>query len=113
MEGVTGIRLNDVGNIVHPTDPNGLVVVTQLQPIAVIFTLPETQLPQIQQAMAKGSLSVLAYSEDDKIKLDQSTLAVLGNPSIQTISSGKPKNDSPHPQPTPRPCQRISNPLLI
>ena len=54
------------GFAVHPTDPNGLVVVTQLQPISVIFTLPETSLPQIQQAMAKGPLTVLAYSEDDK-----------------------------------------------
>src|SRR5260370_11961031 len=103
MEGVTGIRLNDVGNIVHPTDPNGLVVVTQLQPIAVIFTLPETQLPQIQQAMAKGSLSVLAYSEDDKIKLDQGTLAVLDNQIIQTSGSVKLKADFPNPEHRPWP----------
>ena len=49
INGVTGVRQIDVGNIIHPTDPNGLVVVTQIEPISVIFTLPETDLPQIQQ----------------------------------------------------------------
>src|ERR1700720_1581308 len=49
IDGVVGIRQIDVGNIIHPTDANGLVVVTQLEPISVIFTLPETDLPQIQQ----------------------------------------------------------------
>src|SRR5262249_2448518 len=44
IDGVTGIRQIDIGNIIHPTDPNGLVVVTQLEPISVIFTLPETNL---------------------------------------------------------------------
>jgi multidrug efflux system membrane fusion protein len=95
---VTGIRLIDVGNIVHPTDPNGLVVVTQLQPISVIFTLPETNLPQIQQAMAKGPLTVLAYSEDNKSQLDQGSLAVLDNQIIQTSGSVKLKADFPNPQ---------------
>jgi multidrug efflux pump subunit AcrA (membrane-fusion protein) len=57
IDGVTGIRGIDIGNSIHPTDPNGLVVVTQLQPISVIFTLPETDLPRIQEAMAKGTLT--------------------------------------------------------
>ena len=87
-----------MGNIVHPTDPNGLVVVTQLQPISVIFTLPETNLPQIQQAMAKGPLTVLAYSEDNKVQLDQGTLAVLDNQIIQTSGSVRLKGDFPNPQ---------------
>jgi multidrug efflux system membrane fusion protein len=60
IAGVTGVRQVDVGNIIHPTDPNGLVVVTQIEPISVIFTLPETNLPEIQQQMAKGPLTVLA-----------------------------------------------------
>src|SRR5205814_3791587 len=98
IDGVTGIRLIDVGNIVHPTDPNGLVVVTQLQPISVIFTLPETNLPQIQEAMAKGPLTVLAYSEDNKVQLDQGTLAVLDNQIIQTSGSVPLKGDVPNPQ---------------
>ncbi len=49
ISGITGVRQVDVGNIIHPTDPNGLVVVTQIEPISLIFTLPETDLPQIQQ----------------------------------------------------------------
>ena len=71
IDGVTGIRQIDVGNIIHPTDPNGLVDVTQIQPISVIFTLPETTFAEIQQQMAKGPLTVLAYSQDDKTELDQ------------------------------------------
>jgi multidrug efflux system membrane fusion protein len=49
IDGEVGIRQIDIGNIIHPTDPNGLVVVTQTEPISLIFTLPETDLPQIQQ----------------------------------------------------------------
>src|SRR6267143_503875 len=71
IPGVTGVRQIDVGNIIHPTDPNGLVVVTQIEPISLIFTLPESDLPQIQTQMAKGPLTVLAYSQDDKTKLDE------------------------------------------
>src|SRR5262249_23062768 len=62
-DGVTGIRQIDEGNITHPTDPFGLVDVAQIQPISLIFTLPEETLPEIQQQMAKGELTVLAYSQ--------------------------------------------------
>ena len=113
IDGVTGIRLIDVGNIVHPTDPNGLVMVTQLQPISVIFTLPETSLPQIQQAMAKGALTVLAYSEDNKIQLDQGKLAVLDNQIVQTSGSVKLKADFPNPQHRLWPGELVNVRLLI
>jgi multidrug efflux system membrane fusion protein len=113
IEGVTGIRLIDVGNIVHPTDPNGLVVVAQLQPISVIFSLAETDLPQIQQAMAKGPLTVLAYSEDNKIKLDQGTLAVLDNQIIQTSGSVRLKADFPNPEHRLWPGELVNVRLLI
>src|SRR5216683_351554 len=53
IDGVIGIRQVDVGNIIHPTDANGLVVVTQIEPISLIFTLPETDLPKIQQQQQK------------------------------------------------------------
>ena len=113
IDGVTGIRLIDVGNIVHPTDPNGLVMVTQLQPISVIFTLPETSLPQIQQAMAKGPLTVLAYSEDNKTQLDQGTLAVLDNQIVQTSGSVRLKADFPNPQHRLWPGELVNVRLLI
>lgn len=85
--GITGVRQIDIGNIIHPTDPNGLVVVTQIEPISVIFTLPETDLPQIQEAMAKGPLTVLAYSQDDTIKLEEGRLALLDNEILQTTGT--------------------------
>src|SRR5262249_2516100 len=77
----------DIGNIIHPTDPNGLVVVTQVEPIAVTFTLPETSLPQIQQHLADGSLKVVAYSQDNTMKLDEGSLDFIDNEIVQTTGS--------------------------
>ena len=96
IAGVTGVRQLDEGNIIHPTDPNGLVVVTQIEPISVIFTLPETDLPEIQQQMAKGPLTVLAYSHDDKIKLDEGKLALVNNEILQTTGTIQLKADFPN-----------------
>jgi len=87
IDGVTGIRQIDIGNIIHPTDPNGLVVVTQLEPISVIFTLPETNLPQVQQHLADGSLKVEAYSQDNTMKLDEGSLDFIDNEIVQTTGS--------------------------
>jgi membrane fusion protein, multidrug efflux system len=96
IAGVTGVRQVDDGNIIHPTDPNGLVVVTQIEPISVIFTLPETDLPEIQQQMAKGPLTVLAYSHDDKIRLDEGKLALVNNEILQTTGTIQLKADFPN-----------------
>jgi multidrug efflux system membrane fusion protein len=87
IDGVTGIRQVDIGNIIHPTDPNGLVVVTQLEPISVIFTLPETALPQVQQQLANGALKVEAYSQDNTMKLDEGSLNFIDNEIVQTTGS--------------------------
>jgi len=87
IDGVTGIRQIDQGNIIHPTDTNGLVVVTQIQPISLIFTLPETTFTEIQQAMAQGPIKVLAYSQDDKTELDQGKLLLIDNQIIQTTGT--------------------------
>jgi multidrug efflux system membrane fusion protein len=89
IDGVTGIRQIDLGNIIHPTDPNGLVVVTQVEPISLIFTLPETVLPQIQQQQqkTKAPLAVLAYSQDNTIKLDEGILGLVSNEILQTTGS--------------------------
>src|SRR5467141_4243354 len=87
--GVVGIRQIDVGNIISPSNTNGLVVVTQLHPISLIFTLPETSLPQIQQQQQKTKtpLAVLAYSQDNTIKLDQGQLGLVNNEILQTTGS--------------------------
>ena len=89
IDGVVGIRQIDVGNIISPSNTNGLVVVTQLHPISLIFTLPETSLPQIeqQQQKTKTPLAVLAYSQDDTIRLDQGELGLVNNEILQTTGS--------------------------
>src|ERR1700726_679621 len=89
IDGVAGIRQIDVGNIISPSTANGLVVVTQLDPISLIFTLPETNLPQIQQQQQKTTnpLAVPAYSQDDTIQLDQGVLGLVNNEILQTTGS--------------------------
>lgn len=87
IPGITGVRQIDIGNIIHPTDPNGLVVVTQVEPISLLFTLPQSELPQIQEQIAKGPLKVIAYSQDDKIKLDEGTLLLVNNEIAQTTGT--------------------------
>jgi membrane fusion protein, multidrug efflux system len=77
--GRTGIRLIDQGNIVHASDAGGLVVVMQLAPIGLIFTLPQKYLPEIVDAMRGGPLVVLAYDQDDSIKLAEGRLELIDN----------------------------------
>jgi multidrug efflux system membrane fusion protein len=96
IPGVTGVRQVDVGNIIHPTDPNGLVVVTQLQPISVIFSLPEATLPEIQQRMGTGALAVMAYSQNDQIKLDEGKLSLVDNEILQTTGTIRLKAEFPN-----------------
>jgi multidrug efflux system membrane fusion protein len=89
IDGVVGIRQIDVGNIISPSNTNGLVVVTQLHPISLIFTLPETSLPQIQlqQQKTKTPLKVLAYNQDNTMKLDEGVLGLVNNEILQTTGS--------------------------
>jgi multidrug efflux system membrane fusion protein len=89
INGVVGIRQIDVGNIISPSNTNGLVVVTQLHPISLIFTLPETSLPQIQQQQQKTKtpLTVFAYNQDNSMQLDQGVLGLVNNEILQTTGS--------------------------
>jgi membrane fusion protein, multidrug efflux system len=91
VSGRVGLRQVDIGNMVHAADANGLVVITQLQPIAVIFTLPEDNLPAVQQHMGKGQLQVQAYSRDDQTKLATGTLLTIDNQIDPTTGTGKLK----------------------
>lgn len=91
ISGRVGLRLVDPGNIVHATDTNPLLVITQLQPIAVVFTLPEDQLPSVAQHMAKGTLEVEAYSRDDQTKLTTGKLLTIDNQIDQTTGTGRLK----------------------
>jgi multidrug efflux system membrane fusion protein len=113
FDGVTGIRQIDVGNVIHPTDANGLVVVTQVEPISVIFTLPETSLPEIQQQQAKAQLAVFAYSQDAKIQLDQGKLTLVDNEILQTTGSIRLKAQFPNTAHRLWPGELISVRLLV
>jgi len=91
ITGRIGLRLVDVGNIVHAADPNPLLIITQLQPIAVVFSLPEDQLPTVAQHMKSGALGVLAYSRDDQNQLASGQLQTIDNQIDQTTGTGKLK----------------------
>jgi membrane fusion protein, multidrug efflux system len=86
FDGVAGIRLLDVGNIIHastsrgfPGEPNALVVVNQVQPISVMFTLAAADIPDVQDALARGSVKVVALSADGKTELATGALAAIDN----------------------------------
>lgn len=96
IDGVTGIRQIDIGNIIHPTDPNGLVDVTQIQPISIIFTLPEATFTDVQSELDKGPVAVMAYSQDDKTELDQGKLILINNQIIQTTGTIQLRADFPN-----------------
>jgi len=113
FDGVTGIRQIDVGNVIHPTDVNGLVVVTQVEPISVIFTLPETDLPKIQQHQGNAELTVFAYSQDGKIQLDQGELTLVDNEILQTTGSIRLKAEFPNKAHRLWPGELISVRLLV
>ncbi|HTI00594.1 MAG TPA: efflux RND transporter periplasmic adaptor subunit [Acidisoma sp.] len=81
ITGVAGLRLVDVGNVVQPNEATGLLTVTQVQPIAVLFTLPQTDLPDVQAQVNQGGaqLPVEAWSQDGRRKLATGRLTVINN----------------------------------
>jgi multidrug efflux system membrane fusion protein len=91
VSGHIGLRLVDAGNIVHASDANAMLVITQLQPISVIFTLPADSLPVVVQRMKQGTLKVDAYSRDNQIKLATGTLLTIDNQIDQTTGTDRLK----------------------
>ena len=87
IEGVTGIRQVDPGNIVHASDATGIVLLTQLDPIAILFTLPQDDLTPVAEEMARGPLSVEVYSRDGSTQLGSGQLALIDNQINQTTST--------------------------
>jgi multidrug efflux system membrane fusion protein len=79
IPGVVGLRQVDEGNLVHATDTNGIVTVTQIKPISLVFTLPESQLPQVQQAMQGSPARVLAAAADDAPTIAEGQLLTPDN----------------------------------
>jgi multidrug efflux system membrane fusion protein len=92
IDGVVGLRQVDPGNIVHAGDTTGMLLVTQLQPVSVIFTLPEDELPQVQQTLLKGAkLDVEAYDRTQKTRLATGKLLTLDNQIDTTTGTDKVK----------------------
>ena len=91
QSGRIGLRLVDPGNMVHASDTSPLLVITQLQPITAIFTLPEDQLPTVAKHMLRGSLEVDAYSRDDSAKIAAGKLLTIDNQIDQTTGTGRLK----------------------
>ncbi len=91
IDGRVGIRLVDVGNILHPSDTGGIVVVTQLKPIYVVFTLPQQALPAVQKAQSAGPAKVRALGSDNATTLESGELSVIDNQIDQLTGTVKLK----------------------
>jgi membrane fusion protein, multidrug efflux system len=93
ISGRIGLRLVDAGNIVHASDTNGLLVITQLQPISVIFSLPQDQLPQVNAKLHAGvQLAVDVYDRDDTAKIASGKLETIDNQIDLTTGTYKLKS---------------------
>lgn len=97
IDGVTGVRLVDPGNIVHPQDANGIVIVTQLDPIGVLFTLPQDALPKVQDALKRGKPVVDIYARDNAKKLAQGELQLIDNQVNAQTATIRLKATTPNP----------------
>ena len=104
FDGVAGIRLLDVGNIMHastsrsfPGEPDALVLINQVQPISVMLTLASADIPQVQEALAKGTIKAIALSADGKTELDTGTVAAIDNQANTTSGTISLKAIFPNP----------------
>jgi multidrug efflux system membrane fusion protein len=97
ISGRLGLRLVDPGNMVHATDPGGLVVLTQLQPIGVVFTIPEDSLPPVLQRLSAGErMPVEAYDREQKKRLADGTLLTVDNQIDPTTGTLRLKAEFPN-----------------
>jgi multidrug efflux system membrane fusion protein len=113
IDGVTGVRIVDPGNLVRAADANGLVVITQLDPIAVIFSLPQDALPQVMQQLAANALPVEAWSRDGEQKLADGRLQLVDNQINAATATLRLKAVFPNPQRLLWPNQFVKARLLL
>jgi len=113
LSGRAGLRQIDQGNIIHASDTTGLVVITQLQPIAVQFSLPQQQIVRVNAAFAKGPLVVQVFGNDGKTVVDTGTLKGLDNQVDQTTGTVKLKAEFPNPNYQLWPGQFVSVRLKV
>jgi membrane fusion protein, multidrug efflux system len=113
INGRTGIRLIDPGNIVHAAATTGIVVVTQVQPISVIFTLPEESLSSVGGALAAGPVQVTTLSRDGSTILDEGTLTLIDNQIDQATGTAKLKATFSNTRNTLWPGQYVNARVLV
>lgn len=113
IEGRVGIRQVDIGNIVHATDTNPLVVLTQLHPISVIFTLPSAAVAVSRLTPGEVHVPVLAYAADDKTLLDQGTIDMVDNMVDSTTGTIKLKASFPNTRLTLWPGDFVNGRLVV
>jgi multidrug efflux system membrane fusion protein len=113
INGRTGIRLVDPGNNVHAADTTGIVVVTQVQPISVIFTLPEDALSAVNAALSSGPVNVTTLSRDGSTELDRGTVALVDNQIEQSTGTIKLKATFSNARNTLWPGQYVTARVLV
>jgi len=96
IAGRTGIRLVDAGNLVRSAEATGIVILTQLQPISVFFSLPQQNLPELTRGMAEGDLPVDALNSSGKGTLDKGKVMVIDNQVDQTTGTVKLRGEFPN-----------------
>ena len=97
INGIAGVRQVDVGNLVSPTDTSGIVVLTQMDPIAVLFTLPQDDLPRVAEAFGKGPLEVEAWDRSGLARLGAGKLTVIDNQVNPATATIRLKAEFPNP----------------
>jgi len=113
IDGRTGIRNLDIGNIIHAADTTAFVTITQLHPITVIFTLPADNLPSVAKGMGAGSLAVIAYGRDNVTPLAHGTLDLVDNEIDQTTGMVRLKAPFPNEDGALWPGQFVNASLLV
>ena len=113
IDGVTGVRVVDPGNVVHAGDANGLVVITQLDPITVLFSLPQDELPRVMQELQRAAIAVEAWSRDGAQKLATGQLALVDNQINAATATLRLKAVFPNPQRLLWPNQFVKARLLL
>src|ERR1700722_1922494 len=113
IDGLTGVRQIDPGNIIHAADTNGLVVITALDPIAVLFTLPEDDLPAISEQMETHKLTADAFTRDGRVNLGTGEGALVDNQINQTTGTPPINAIFPNPHRALWPNQFVKTSLLL
>ena len=114
VDGVVGLRLIDPGNIVHAADQSGIVMVTQIDPISIVFTLPQDDLPEVARALRReGSLTVELFSRDGNLPLGRGVVTAIDNQINTTTATIRLKATAPNSERMLWPNQFVKAHLLV